>query len=121
VVVEIEAPPAGPIDLEARGRRVTFALAEALQGARVETFTEKSRSLTTDTFDLDPPDVPDPERIDFVAPPLKIARAAPRESYETEVTFRDPDPLPGEHHYCVRLFETTGDGAWSSPIWLRVP
>lgn len=38
---------------------------------------------------------------------------------ETEFTFIDPNPLPGESYYYVRLIQTNEQMAWSSPIWVQ--
>jgi hypothetical protein len=38
---------------------------------------------------------------------------------ETEFTFIDNDPLPGESYYYVRVMQTNEQMAWSSPIWVQ--
>ena len=119
VVVEVEAPAAAKLAFETRGRRLEFALAEALAGSRVETFADEGRKLIRDTFGLDPERVPDVERISYVSPRVKIARAVPSEAYELKAEFRDEDAGPGEHYYYARVFQTQGDCAWTSPVWLR--
>jgi hypothetical protein len=37
---------------------------------------------------------------------------------ETEFTFVDNNPLPGESYYYVRVIQTNEQMAWSSPIWI---
>ena len=38
---------------------------------------------------------------------------------ETEFTFVDNKPLPGESYYYVRIIQVNEQMAWSSPIWVR--
>ena len=38
---------------------------------------------------------------------------------ETEFTFVDNNPLPGESYYYVRVMQTNEQMAWSSPIWVQ--
>lgn len=38
---------------------------------------------------------------------------------ETEFTFVDNKPLPGESYYYVRVMQTNEQMAWSSPIWVQ--
>ena len=38
---------------------------------------------------------------------------------ETEFTFVDTNPLPGESYYYVRVMQTNEQMAWSSPIWIQ--
>lgn len=38
---------------------------------------------------------------------------------ETEFTFVDNNPLPGESYYYVRVMQTNDQMAWSSPIWIQ--
>ncbi len=43
-------------------------------------------------------------------------QALPR---ETSLEWLDPDPLPGESYYYVRVLQVDDQIAWSSPIWLQ--
>jgi hypothetical protein len=38
---------------------------------------------------------------------------------EVEIRFRDLEPLPGTSYYYVRLSQSDGQTAWSSPIWVE--
>ena len=38
---------------------------------------------------------------------------------ETDFTFVDNNPLPGESYYYVRVMQANEQMAWSSPIWVR--
>ena len=38
---------------------------------------------------------------------------------ETEFTFADNNPLPGESSYYVRVIQANEQMAWSSPIWVQ--
>jgi hypothetical protein len=40
---------------------------------------------------------------------------------EVEVTYVDTDPEPGSSFYYVRLEQSDGNVAWSSPIWINLP
>ena len=44
-----------------------------------------------------------------------------RSSNTREFTFEfvDNQPAPGENYYYVRVIQTDGELAWSSPIWVR--
>jgi len=120
VVVELRALAGAPVEVVANGRALSFNLAEALAGSRLEVYDREARDLVREQFGLEPGEVPDPERIEFISPKLKIGRASPGEAYRTTVTLTDEEADRGEHCYYVRVFQMNGQAAWSSPIWVDV-
>jgi len=42
-------------------------------------------------------------------------------SKDVSFTFRDNNPVGGTSYYYLRLTQTDGQTAWSSPIWVTVP
>jgi len=40
---------------------------------------------------------------------------------DVSFTFRDNNPLAGTSYYYLRITQTDGQTAWSSPIWVTVP
>lgn len=47
-----------------------------------------------------------------------IHRAAPEPAYKLECKFEDVNLQEGENHYYVRVSQTNGQMAWSSPVWI---
>ena len=55
----------------------------------------------------------------FVTPAYRFARAALRNEYSTEFEFVDVrDDATTRDWYTVRVCQTNGQWAWSSPIWI---
>ncbi len=49
----------------------------------------------------------------------KIHRAIPEAGYTATMEWEDDEPLDGETHDCVRVEQSNGQRAWSSPIWVK--
>jgi len=120
VVVELRAPAGAPIELAANGRTISFNLVDALARSRLEVYADEAAGFVRKEFGLELDEIPDPERLEFISPKLKIGRACSREAYKTTVTLTDEDAAPGVHYYYVRVFQVNGQAAWSSPIWVDV-
>ncbi|MBT3268573.1 DUF3604 domain-containing protein [Candidatus Poribacteria bacterium] len=93
--LEVEMPRAARVYADLGVKRVSYTLAE---------LTEGSRSGYVGGF---------------VTPAYRFARAALRNEYSTEFEFVDVrDDATTRDWYTVRVCQTNGQWAWSSPIWI---
>ena len=51
---------------------------------------------------------------------VTIRRFTPKDGPEFAAEFTDPSPLPGENRYYVRVEQTDGNMAWTSPVWVTL-
>lgn len=51
----------------------------------------------------------------------EVVFTARPEGPSLETAWTDPSPLPGAHYYYVRVIQTDGELAWSSPLWFAPP
>jgi len=106
------------ITVETDGVRERFTLREALQGSRVAPLLEEARRELWDQFRLRPEDIPRPDVLYHNAQKVKIQRAVPEGGYTAQASFTD-EPPTGRNWYYLRVSQTNGQVAWSSPIWVE--
>ena len=49
---------------------------------------------------------------------MDVQRFAPKGKKDIDVEFTDADPIKGENRYYVRVEQTDGNMAWTSPVWV---
>ena len=49
---------------------------------------------------------------------MDVQRFAPKGKKDLDVEFTDSDPVVGENRYYVRVEQTDGNMAWTSPVWV---
>jgi hypothetical protein len=60
------------------------------------------------------------ERVEIIKDFVTVYSAEPRKA-AFECTWTDFDPRPGVSWYYVRVLQTDGQVAWSSPLWVTIP
>ena len=68
-------------------------------------------------FGLAPENIPSPDVLYHNAPKVKIHRGVPQDGYTARATFSDHPPT-GSYYY-LRVSQTNGQMAWTSPIWIE--
>ncbi len=104
--------------LEVEGERVEFTLGEALERSRVIPLLDEARAAILDQFGIVADEMDNPDSPYHNARKVKIHRAVPEAGYTVRTAFRD-DPPPGRSWYYLRISQTNGQMAWTSPIWVE--
>jgi hypothetical protein len=117
VVFELIGTPDAQLSLEVDGQRAQLSLGDALRGSQVIPLLDEARSALRDQFGLTPEDVPSPDVLYHNAPKVKIHRGVPQDGYTARATFSDDAPA-GSYYY-LRVSQTNGQMAWTSPIWVE--
>lgn len=118
IVFELTGTLDSKLMLEVDGERVQLALDDALKASRVVPLLDEARAAFEEQFGLTPDDIPSPDALYHNAPKVKIHRAVPESGYSVQTTFSD-EPPPGRNHYYLRVSQTNGQMAWTSPIWVE--
>lgn len=123
LILEVEGAPDARIRLladEALGAEgsAEYTLRELLGEAHLLAFTEESRRRTPEAFGLSPQDIANPDTYYHNARKLKVHRAIPEAGYRVQHTFHRVPLRPGRNALYVRVSQTNGQLAWSSPIWV---
>ncbi|MBE9565598.1 MAG: DUF3604 domain-containing protein [Proteobacteria bacterium] len=119
LVFEVVGAADSRISLEVDGAGEQFTLAEALQTSRVVPRLDEARRELWDQFQLKPEDIPSPDLLYHNAHKIKVHRAVPEAAYRAAFSFRDEAP-PGRNCYYLRVTQTNGQMAWTSPVWVEV-
>ena len=118
IVFEVTGAPDSQLSVEVAGERVRLPLGEALRGSQVLPLLGEARVALEDQFGLTPDDIASPDVLYHNAPKVKVHRAVPERGYTVGASFSD-DPPPGRNHYYLRVSQTNGQMAWTSPIWVE--
>jgi hypothetical protein len=118
IVFELTGASDSQLSLAVDGDATRFSLDDALRGSRVLPLFDEVRAALENQFELAPQDIPSPDLLYHNAPKIKIHRAVPEHGYTAEAAFSD-DPPAGRNYYYLRVSQTNGQMAWSSPIWVE--
>lgn len=117
VVFELTAAPDAWLSLDVDGQTVRLSLQDVLRGSRVIPLLDEARVALEDQFGLAPEDIPSPDVLYHNAPKIKIHKGVPQDGYTARATFSD-DASAGCYYY-LRVSQTNGQMAWTSPIWIE--
>ncbi|MGX7059837.1 DUF3604 domain-containing protein [Vagococcus humatus] len=116
-IFEIEAPITSEIQIDLDGEKIIYSVLDILQKSHLFVFEKEARKLVKNLSDLQ-----DFYRSDgwyHNAYKAKIYQGFVKEAYEVETYFEVVPPLIGEESYFVKVFQSDGQVAWGSPIWLK--
>lgn len=118
LVFEFEAPPETELCIRLNGQEERASLAAFSRFSRGLWFDQDCVQMLAQDFAIAPHS---PERNDIyhhLAYKAKLHRPIPSVGYEFDWELEDPEFLPGETCYRVRMEQRNGQRAWSSPIWI---
>ena len=118
LVFEIDGPPETRLHIEAEGQTIGVGIGELMRGAKLYPMLEESRKRCADTFGIDPDEIENPDRYFHNARKIKLHRAVPESAWKVKHTFGDLQLEPGANWFYVRVTQTNGQMAWSSPVWI---
>lgn len=118
IVFEVTGASNSQLSVEVDGEGIQLSLDEALRGSQVLPLLGEARVALEDQFGLTPDDIASPDVLYHSAPKVKVHRAVPECGYTAGAGFSD-DPPPGRNHYYLRVSQTNGQMAWTSPIWVE--
>lgn len=82
-------------------------------------FLDESWQRLETEFDLSRDDVRNEDVVYHNARKVRVCRSIPRAACRTGVTFESLPIDHGQNYYYVRVTQTDGQCAWSSPIWIE--
>jgi len=119
VVFEVQGTPETILQIWANGRRFSVKLKETLVGSHLFPLLAESRKIIFKTFNLSASEIANPDIYYQNAGKVKVHLAVPETGYKISVRFRDTAVPRGHNYYYLRVTQTNGQMAWSSPIWVR--
>jgi len=118
IVFELTGASDSQILVETGAAAERFSLAEALAASRVIPLLEETREALWDQFRQRPEELASPDVLYHNSPKVKIHRAVPEVGYTAAISFSD-DPPRDDSFYYLRVTQTNGQMAWTSPIWVK--
>ena len=117
-VVEYDANPDTQLTMTVEEREsMTFAVADTVGGGQVRAYRAEGMQRIEDAFGVPERELANMDRRYHVSPKVKIHRPFPVRACRADVTV-DVSIARGEAVY-VRVAQTDGQYAWSSPIWAQ--
>lgn len=121
LVFEIDGSPQTRLHLEVEGRTFDTTLAQLREAPLLLPLLAESQRRAVETFSLSPGDVENPDTWFHNARKIKLHRAVPESAWRTDVAFDDLQLHPGPNDFYLRVSQTNGQHAWSSPVWIDCP
>ena len=118
IVLEFEAPVNATLDFVSGGARETVSVLQAMSASAMIYDEAATARMILDAFGARPQDVYRRDQWYFLAYKVKRYRAIPQAGYRVEIQRQEP-AAAGRHCYRVRVEQTNGQYAWSSPIWIE--
>ena len=98
------------------GKKYSVAVRDLLQASKLFGLVEEAVELVSERFDVNSHYRNDP--FWHNAYKIKFHQAVPAQSYKVDLTF-DVNREKDNDFYSVKIFQTNGCQAWSSPIWIE--
>jgi hypothetical protein len=118
-IFEIKAHPESSITIQVNAKTVEFSLKEAIERERLIALIDEAKLAIQDNFGLRPEEIENPDIFWHNAWKIRVSKAVPFERYHAKVNYIDNENQEGENYYYVRVIQSNGQMAWSSPIWIR--
>jgi len=118
LIFEVRMPPKGRMRVHVDGQKVSFTLAEAFRRTHLLAASEEAQRLVQETFHLSPEEVENPDAYWHNTYKTKIHMAVPEKGYRAGCEVEELPPQSRSYYY-VRVSQTNGQVAWSSPIWVE--
>lgn len=118
VVFDVLGSPSSALRLEMNGCRFGLKARDARRGSHLFRLLGDSAERIRRTFGLAVSDLENVDPLHFNAHKLKVHLAIPEAAFRVSTRFRDRRPPKGRNWYYVRVTQTNGQMAWSSPVWL---
>jgi len=119
-VFEVKTHLDSVFSIQVDRKNVEFTVNDALERERIISLTDASKKIVYNQFKLRQDNVENPDIYWHNSWKLKISKAVPREAYQVKINYVDKDTRMGEHYYYVRVIQSNGQMAWSSPIWVCI-
>ena len=118
LVFEIEGTRDTQVHIEAEGQVIEKTLGELSEGPHVIPLLAESERRVRETFGLEVADLGNLDPLYHNARKIKLHRAVPEAAWRLEHTFGDVELERGANDFTVRVTQTNGQLAWSSPVWI---
>jgi hypothetical protein len=118
-IFEIKANLESSIVIQTGTTTIEFSLKEALEKERMVAMMDEAKLTVQENFGLKPDEIENPDIFWHNAWKIRVYKAVPFERYHAKVNYIDNETQKGENHYYVRVIQSNGQMAWSSPIWIN--
>jgi hypothetical protein len=119
MILELDVGQDLKLDLTCEGKQLQLPLRDLLSFSALVPLVDEVQSLVDQQFGLQPSDVTNPDAYYQNARKLVVHRAVPIWDYEVSHTFSSVKMAAGLNTLYVRVTQTNGQMAWSSPIWVE--
>ncbi|HUW58720.1 MAG TPA: DUF3604 domain-containing protein [Planctomycetota bacterium] len=119
LIFDIEGGPETRLHIEAEGETLGMSVGELARRPHLFPMLAESKRRALDTFGVDPDTVENPDSYFHNARKIKLHRAVPETAWRVEHTFGDLELDQGTNTFYVRVTQTNGQVAWSSPVWIE--
>ena len=116
-IFEITAPYDSNLTLDVDGKQFIVKVADLLEDTQLFGFVDESRELAQKTFGFGDYYRSDP--FWHNAYKVRLLRAVPKSAYLVDVKFNSEPECEKGSYYFVKVYQTDGNLAWSSPIWVE--
>ena len=117
-IIEVQGPRAARLRIDVPPFDVQFTLGEALARTQLWADLEGIQREVGQRFAMTPQEIENPDVYYHNAYKLRVVQAVPQAAFETAIELVDPDSPAGESSYYLRVSETNGQAAWTSPVWV---
>ncbi|HUV39410.1 MAG TPA: hypothetical protein VMY39_07330, partial [Planctomycetota bacterium] len=121
LVFEIAGGSETRLHIQAEGQTLGISLGELAKNPVLCPLIEETRKRGRDDKKVDPAVVENPDIYFANARKIKLHRAVPEAAWKVDHTFGDLVLEPGPNWFYVRVTQTNGQLAWSSPVWIDAP
>ncbi len=120
LIFEIEAKHSSELSFEINGLSRKFTVDQLLAGSSIMTLREETERLVRSEFGLGADDIENDGQFWLDSHKVKFHTAVPSQAYETSIEWTDgaPDAATPEDFYYLRVTQSNGQVAWTSPVWV---
>ena len=120
IIFEIEGRHDTRLTVDVDGTEsASYSVEQMLAGSHLIVLLDESKHRIWDTFQFTEADIANRDAYFHNARKCKVHMAVPGSHYTLHRTVVDDQTEPGENWYYLRVQQTNGQYAWTSPIWVR--
>lgn len=124
LIFEIEADSNAQLFYDISGHPVKLSVQDIFRDSTIVALTNEVEKLIKSEFGLNRDEIDHESRYWLSAYKAKIHRAVPSAGYQATVRWCDPrsnctDKKRPEDFYYVRIIQSNGQAAWTSPVWIK--
>jgi len=120
VVIEYRGTSEEMITVRGNNLEAEHNSREFARGPKLLYDFEASRLFAEETFEIDFATIENHDVIYHTSDKMRIMRALPEQAWTLNGSFTDTGERTEKDYYYIRVRQTNGHMAWSSPIWIKM-